>query len=91
MVEPTDAGQDHADNILIPHHTTAMAATMQANVRARSRTWIFMVSIPFFYYPAWTLCDSTMGRQRRAAERPGNGERGTAIRTLIGTFDIAED
>jgi hypothetical protein len=42
-----DAVVSYAANIFTPHHTTAMAATMQAAVKARSRTWIFIVSIPF--------------------------------------------
>jgi hypothetical protein len=41
----------YAANILNPHHTTAMAATMLAAVRARSRTWIFIGSIPFSSLP----------------------------------------
>jgi hypothetical protein len=48
---PDDAAVVHAASILKPHHTTAMAATMQAAVRARSRTWIFIVSIPFSSLP----------------------------------------
>jgi hypothetical protein len=51
VVGPVDAVVVHAASILNPHHTTAMAATMQAAVRARSRTWIFIVSIPFSSLP----------------------------------------
>ena len=42
-----DAAVVHAASIFTPRHTTAMAATMQAAVKARSRTWIFIASIPF--------------------------------------------
>lgn len=62
----------HADSILKPHHTTAMAATMQAAVRARSRTWTFIVSIPFFSLPARKVCDSTICRQRRGCRKNGH-------------------
>jgi hypothetical protein len=48
-VKPADALVTYAANIFTPHHTTAMAATMQAAVRARSRTWTFIVSIPFSF------------------------------------------
>ena len=65
----------HADSILKPHHTTAMAATMQAAVRARSRTWTFIVSIPFLHYPARTVCDSTICRQLWGCRK--NGHRGS--------------
>jgi hypothetical protein len=51
VVRSADAGVVHAAIILNPHHTTAMAAMMQAAVRARSRTWIFIVSIPFSSLP----------------------------------------
>lgn len=49
----------YAARILKPHQTTVMAAMMQAAVRARSRTWTFIVSIPFLYYPTRRVCDST--------------------------------
>src|SRR3954469_15737567 len=72
---PDDAAVVHAASILKPHHTTAMAATMQAAVRARSRTWTFIVSIPFLHYPARTVYDSTICRQLWGRRK--NGHRGS--------------